>query len=87
MIVVPQYKESPVLDLPCVVHCIEYEKQLVLDIIQHRDQLFKKGDELSYKGIIVTVHKKVSDKPIQTSSNAILNRTDFRKVRYFCNKK
>lgn len=69
--------------LPCVVDYIDYENHAAIDIIQHRDQLFKKNELITYNGIDLVIQKKIKDKPVQTQAK-IENRTDFRKVRYFC---
>ena len=82
MIKLEKYHEAKFV-LPCVVDSIDYERQLVLDVVQHKDQMFKKGEQLSYNGIGVTIEKKLKDYPIQTDSN-IIDRLSFRKVRYFC---
>jgi hypothetical protein len=73
------------LIMPCVVDCINYEKQLVIDVIQDKTMMFKKGDEIKYNGDHVRIHKKLKDYPIQTQ-NKIENRTDIRKARYYCQK-
>ena len=80
--IIEKYKESNFI-LPCVVDAINYEKQLVLDIIQHKDQLFKKGQELTYQNVSVKIEKKLKDYPVQTDA-LMTDRKDFRKVRYYC---
>lgn len=73
--------------LPCVVDYIDYEHHAAIDIIQHRDQLFKKGDTITYdvndKWVDLLIQKIIKNKPVQTEAK-MENRTDFRKVRYFC---
>jgi len=84
MIELEKYHESKFV-LPCVVDAINYEKQLVLDVVQHKDQMFKKGDELKYQNVEVRIEKKLKDYPVQTEMNMV-ERTSFRKVRYYCQK-
>lgn len=84
MTVIEKYVEGKFV-LPCVVDSIDYEKQMVIDVIQHKDQLFRKGMQLSYKGFSLEIHKKLKDYPVQTNAN-LVGRLDFRKVRYYCNK-
>ena len=84
MITLEKYKQDNFI-LPCVVDKIDYQKQMVLDVIQHKDQIFKRGQLLSYDGVDLIINKKLRDYPIQTQAK-IEGRLDFRKVRYFCNK-
>ena len=72
--------------LPCVVDFINYENHAVIDMIQHKDQLFKKEDEIEYSGIVMVIQKKIKDRPVQTDA-PLADRLSFRKVRYFCIKK
>ena len=74
------------LVLPSVVHAIEYEKQIVLDILLHKDQMFKAGQELQYQKINCVIKKKVSNKPVTTERLDEDYRRQVRKVRYFCEK-
>lgn len=84
MIELEKYREG-FLSMPCVVDCIDYEKQLVLDVVQDKTMMFKKGDELQYKGILVRVEKKLKDVPV-TTENKVEDRTSIRKARYYCQK-
>lgn len=84
MITLEKYKQDNFM-LPCVVDKIDYQKQMVIDVIQHKDQVFKKGQLLSYDGVDLIIHKKLKDYPVQTQAK-IEGRLDFRKVRYYCNK-
>lgn len=68
-----------------MVDCINYEKQMVLDVIQQRDELFKKDSELSYSGNKVKVENILKEYPVQTETKNF-NRLAFKKVRYYCQK-
>lgn len=84
MIEVEKYKDGNFV-LPAVVDYIDFESHAAIDIIQHRDQVFRKEQELSYNGVKLKIQKKIKDYPIQTKAN-IKDRTDLRKIRYYCDK-
>lgn len=84
MIVLEKYKEDKFV-LPAVVDFIDFQDHLVLDVIQLKDELFKKDQPLQYKDINVIVFKKLKSYPIQTSAT-IQNRLMVRRTRYYCNK-
>lgn len=70
--------------LPAVVDFINYEHHAVIDIIQVKGELFKRGDQIDYNQQLEVI-KVVKKYPIQTELK-IENRLDILKVRYFCNK-
>lgn len=80
------YGGTNIFTLPCVVDSINFEKQMVLDVIIHKDQLLKKDDEISFHGTELVIVKKLKDLPIKTNF-PISDRTNIRKVRYYCKKK
>lgn len=84
MIILQKYNQD-VFILPAVVDVINFEAHITIDVIQQKDELFKKDALLSYNGEEFMVHKKLDDKPIKTGVK-IKDRLNIRKVRYFCNK-
>lgn len=75
-----------VLKLPSVVDSIQFERHVVLDIFIHKDQMFKKDQELEYNGQQVIVEKKIRDTAITTEAE-VEDRTRIRKCRFYCRKK
>lgn len=80
-----KYHAEGKLPLPSVSHFIEYEKHTLIDVILHKDQMFKAGQELEYNGIKMLIYKKIKDVPIKTEAK-ITDRLLIRKCTFFCNK-
>lgn len=86
MTIVPKYNGEATMELPCVVDAINFVDHMVLDIIQHKDQLFKVDDELSYLMTGLVIRKRLKNDKVKTQSTVFLIPGDFRKVRYYCKK-
>ncbi len=84
--IVPKYQGEATMELPCVVDAINFVDHMVLDVVQHKDQLFKVNDELSYLMTGLVIRKILANKKVKTASNVFLIPADFRRVRYYCKK-
>ncbi len=84
MTIVEKYNGDTLMTLPCVVDAIYYKDHTVLDIIQHKDQLFRKDETIVYQTVTLEIRQILSNKKVKTESLVFLYPSDYRRVRYYC---
>lgn len=84
MIELNKHKDG-VFVLPAVVDFINYETTAVIDVVQLKDDIYKKDSLLLYLSHTLCVVKKLKSCLVQTELK-IENRKKVLKVRYYCNK-
>lgn len=83
MINLNKYQEG-LLEFPSVVDMIDFQDHVVLDIIQYENEIFSKKDEVFYNNQKSIIQKILKNNLLKTEQN--INRSEIRKVRYFCKK-
>jgi hypothetical protein len=80
-----KYVDGKTIVLPCVMDAIDYTSHIVLDVIQLKSDIFKKGELVSYMGKTLEVSENLTQKNVRTTF-PLEGRNKMRKVRYYLKK-